>query len=203
MCKPGEPCPGAEEAPKSLTQLVVSQKKYLSEIKPKLVAAFGDDVADSLYTLLHTNLIVDSMFAKIEEGRPRLDDKSKEDSLAGLLDNILSALFGGAQESIWDSFQEINIRFVRQVLDDYGVPDEKRAEHMKLLSEVVTATEEFTFDKVDYEAWTVDTSIELGGALSFLYTGVTQASIGEKMHLRNGALASIKARRAAAPATPQ
>lgn len=180
---------------KDMMDMIKSSKAYEMDVFTRMKDAFGEGVAESALTLLHTNLAVDSMMAKIESSRPEVS----QEGVAQVMDGLLTILFDQATQSIWEGFQEINLRFMRQLLDDEGVSNDMRKKSRMVLTEVIMASPEF-LEKQKSEAWNqdkweIDWSVELGGALSFMYAGVTMKAMMERAPQKKAALDALDAKR--------
>lgn len=144
MCKPGEPCPGAEDNMKiRLDQLDPEDQvsaKYAMGLHDRLHKAFPDGVADGIANTVLYFLKAGSAFDMVT--RPRKPELPKEKDIGSILGAItemlaMHSLYQRAKEHLENEGIDLRFTIVRQILDDYNIQDEQRLANARLLCEVI------------------------------------------------------------------
>lgn len=194
MCKPGEPCPGAEDGEGSDLNV------YLGDMNDRVKAAFGPKMdSEILVQAVEANVLVESAFdlhavnIRKEVGTKGYPDKMPTkadgspdmDAIHDVIKSTLTALdetktLAKNGRSVGASMLAGRIRMIRAELDEAGVPMEVRLANKFLLAELTAADPEFSGDKDEI----LNPTTERGkGFIHDWEVGVFQYYVTEKPNL--------------------
>lgn len=147
MCEPGQPCPEAEEGEETMTKMEAMVKRdiaYLKDLVKRLKVVFSDEVAEELGTMAEVQMKVvrslDQILLKVPS--------PKDGDIGQILEALATQMLGRrAKQSMQSSMLGLNMRAMRQVLDNFHIPDDQRLIQQDLLTEVLAADSQIDMTK--------------------------------------------------------